>query len=103
MDDQHRWRAPAGRGLLCLTTGVLAVAGGLLAAGPGHAAKAASGNAPKAATNPSSPAEASTPAQKPAAPTQRFDIDDFAIQGAETIPQVDIEEAVYPFLGPNKT
>lgn len=42
-------------------------------------------------------------AQRPTAPTQRFDIDDFAIRGADKLPQVDIEEAVYPFLGPNKS
>ncbi|HVQ67638.1 MAG TPA: ShlB/FhaC/HecB family hemolysin secretion/activation protein [Bradyrhizobium sp.] len=48
--------------------------------------------------------DASPPAQKPgAAPVQRFDIDDFAVQGAETLPQIEIEEAIYPFLGPNKT
>src|ERR1700750_2480677 len=104
IDYQHRWRAPAGRGLLCLTTSVLAVAGGLVGALPPSAGQAASGSAPKTPSR-SSPAAAggSAPAQKPAAATQRFDIDDFAIQGAETLPQIDIEEAVYPFLGPNKT
>ncbi len=40
---------------------------------------------------------------KPAAPAQRFDIDDFAVQGADTLPQIEIEEAVYPYLGPNKS
>jgi hypothetical protein len=39
---------------------------------------------------------------KPAAP-QRFDIDDFAVQGADKLPEIDIEEAIYPFLGPNKS
>jgi hemolysin activation/secretion protein len=40
--------------------------------------------------------------QKPAA-TQHFNIDDFAVQGGETLPQIEIEKAIYPFLGPNKT
>lgn len=39
----------------------------------------------------------------PSAPLQRFDIDDFAVQGADTLPQIEIEEAIYPFLGPNKS
>ena len=47
-------------------------------------------------------AEAAAPAA-PAAPAQRFDIDDFAVQGADKLPQIDVEEAIYPFLGPNRT
>ncbi|QUS38449.1 ShlB/FhaC/HecB family hemolysin secretion/activation protein [Tardiphaga alba] len=39
----------------------------------------------------------------PAEPLQRFDIDDFAVQGADKLPQIDIEEAIYPFLGPSRT
>lgn len=42
------------------------------------------------------------PAQKPAA-LQHFDIDDFAVQGVDTLPEIDLERAIYPFLGPNKT
>jgi len=117
IDYKHRWRAPAGKALLCLTTSVFALAGGLVAAIPAYAAKSASAekatSAEKAASagggskaaKPSSPAaaEGSAPAQQPAAATQRFDIDDFAIQGADTLPEIDVEEAVYPFLGPNKT
>jgi hemolysin activation/secretion protein len=52
--------------------------------------------APTAATP---TAQAAAPAGKP----ERFYIEDFAISGAETLPQIDIEEAVYPFLGPNRT
>lgn len=33
----------------------------------------------------------------------RFDIDEYRVEGAETLPQIEIEEAVYPFLGPNRT
>lgn len=46
------------------------------------------------------------PADKPAAPAgpvTRFDIDDFAVQGADTLPGIEIEEAIYPFLGPKRT
>lgn len=87
--------------MFCLTAGMLA--GGLVAALPAHAAKVSAGAAPKA-DNPSAPATTeAAAAQKPAAIVQRFDIDDFAIQGAETLPQIDIEEAVYPYLGPNKS
>lgn len=42
------------------------------------------------------------PAPKPAAP-QRFTIDDFEVQGADSLPQLDLETAIYPFLGPDKT
>lgn len=87
--------------MLCLTAGMLA--GGLVAALPAHAAKVSAAGAPKT-NNPSAPpASEAAAAQKPAAAVQRFDIDDFAIQGAETLPQIDIEEAVYPYLGPNKS
>ncbi|MFA5952447.1 MAG: ShlB/FhaC/HecB family hemolysin secretion/activation protein [Hyphomicrobium sp.] len=34
---------------------------------------------------------------------QHFDIDEFEVQGAETLPQIEIEDAIYPFMGPNKT
>ncbi|HXH46583.1 MAG TPA: ShlB/FhaC/HecB family hemolysin secretion/activation protein [Bradyrhizobium sp.] len=34
---------------------------------------------------------------------QRFDIHDFAVRGVDKLPQVDLEEAIYPFLGPDKT
>lgn len=92
----------AGRALFCLTAGAVTLAGGLVAASPACAAKAApAGRAPDS-TSPSSSTERASP-QKPAAAAQRFDIDDFAVQGAETLPQIEIEEALYPFLGPNKT
>jgi len=38
-----------------------------------------------------------------AAPTVRFDIDEFRVEGADSLPQIDVEAAVYPFLGPNRT
>ena len=50
-------------------------------------------------------ANAKPSAAQPAKPAvvQHFDIDDFAVQGADKLPQIEIEEAIYPFLGPNKT
>lgn len=42
-------------------------------------------------------------AAKPAAPEARFDIDEFRVEGADNLPQIEIEAAVYPFLGPNKS
>ena len=77
------------------------VAGGF----PAYAAKQPPAGKPSsdssAANSSSAPATAAPP-QKPAV-TQRFDIDDFAVQGADTLPQIEIEEAIYPFLGPNKS
>lgn len=51
------------------------------------------GEAPKGAAD----------AAKPAAPEARFDIDEFRVEGADSLPQIEIEAAVYPFLGPNRT
>jgi hemolysin activation/secretion protein len=44
-------------------------------------------------------------AAKPAAKvvTPPFDIDEYRVEGADTLPQIEVEEAVYPFLGPNRT
>ncbi|UPJ52695.1 ShlB/FhaC/HecB family hemolysin secretion/activation protein [Bradyrhizobium sp. 200] len=81
----------------------MTLAGGLVAADPACAAKAASSGRAPGATSASSSTLEQAPPQKPAAVAQRFDIDDFAVQGAETLPQIEIEEAIYPFLGPNKT
>ncbi|HTV33514.1 MAG TPA: ShlB/FhaC/HecB family hemolysin secretion/activation protein [Methylocella sp.] len=40
---------------------------------------------------------------KPPASSQRFDIDEYRVIGADTLQQIDVEEAVYPFLGPKRT
>jgi hemolysin activation/secretion protein len=52
-----------------------------------------------------SPESAGKPDQsKPAkAATVRFDIDEYRVEGADLMPQIDVEEAVYPFLGPGRT
>ncbi|WP_375314051.1 ShlB/FhaC/HecB family hemolysin secretion/activation protein [Bradyrhizobium sp. A5] len=49
-------------------------------------------------------AEKSAPdAAKPAAPEPRFDIDEYRVEGADNLPQIEVESAVYPFLGPGKS
>jgi hemolysin activation/secretion protein len=98
---ERRWRTPARTAWFCLTAGAVTLAGDLAAALPACAANAASGGAATNAASPASP-PAATPEQKPAA-VQRFDIDDFAVEGADTLPQIEIEEAIYPFLGPNRS
>jgi hemolysin activation/secretion protein len=105
----NRWRAPAGRALLCPGVALLALAGILAAAAPALAANPATAektpagsNAVNSASGPDAQAGSAAPSKKPAA-TQHFDIDDFAVQGADTLPEIDIEEAIYPFLGPNRT
>lgn len=111
--------------LCCLTAGAVTLAGGLVAAGPACAAKPSQTDKPSQTEKPSQadkpsqtgkPSQAGKPAAsdrapnaagaaapKPAADAQRFDIHDFAVQGADTLPQIEIEEAIYPFLGPNKS
>jgi hemolysin activation/secretion protein len=34
---------------------------------------------------------------------ERFDIDEYRVEGADALPQIEVEEAVYQFLGPNRT
>jgi hemolysin activation/secretion protein len=48
---------------------------------------------------------ANSDAAKPAAAasTVRFDIDEFRVEGADSLPQIEVEAAVYPFLGPSRT
>ncbi len=50
------------------------------------------------------PAEtaATTPAGS-AAPAPAFYIAEYAVKGVHHLPQIDVEEAVYPFLGPDRT
>lgn len=87
-----------------MSAAALTVVGSIAAIVPARAAKEAAKDAATAAASADKqPAQANAPAQKPSAPLQRFDIDDFAVQGADKLPQVEVEEAIYPFLGPNKT
>ena len=49
------------------------------------------------------PAAAAPPAAPAPATPARFDIDEYRVEGADALPQIEVEEAVYPFLGPNRT
>lgn len=114
IDYSSRGPASARRALLCLRTTLPALAGIVVAGCPGavaparaaqseqQPAAASSSPASAAAQKPGTQKPGATPAQKPA-PLQHFDIDDFAVQGVETLPEIDLERAIYPFLGPNKT
>lgn len=87
-----RWSArPILIGAMAMLLSASAIVGGSVA--PAWA-EAAAAQQPPAGVAPAKPA---------AGPLQRFDIDDFAVQGADKLAQVDLEEAIYPFLGPNKT
>lgn len=103
--------------MLCLKTAVVVLAASAVASGPALAAKQRRVDNSSAAS-PAASNGAVAPAQSAAGPnaqgakeappaksasTQRFDIDDFAVRGADKLPEVDIEEAIYPFLGPNKS
>lgn len=49
------------------------------------------------------PAKSAADPAKPAAPEARFDIDEFRVEGSDNLPQIEVEAAVYPFLGPNRS
>jgi hemolysin activation/secretion protein len=114
---EDRGPASASIALFCLKTAVVVLAASAAASAPALAATqtraenspatsaAASNGAANAAPSvavPNAQGAAAVPSQKPLS-TQRFDIDDFAVQGADKLPEIDIEEAIYPFLGPNKS
>lgn len=67
-------------------------------------AQAAKGaQAPAAAgAKPGDPAKPGAAPAKPAE-VQKFDIDEFEVQGADALPQIELEAAIYPFMGPNRT
>lgn len=68
-------------------------------------AKPAAGQAkssqPQSSAQQSSASGSAPPAA--AAASQKFDIDQFRVDGADKLPQIEVEEAIYPFLGPNKS
>jgi hemolysin activation/secretion protein len=83
---------------------------------PNETAQKDSGRSGAAAVNAGAVAAKDSPAEGVAAkdvaatdsvaknkPLQRFDIDEYRVDGSAQLPQIDIEEAVYPFLGPGKT
>jgi hemolysin activation/secretion protein len=76
---------------------------------PGNSTKAkpdaANPGSDAAKSDAAKPDAAKSGAAKPAAKvvTPPFDIDEYRVEGADTLPQIEVEEAVYPFLGPNRT
>jgi hemolysin activation/secretion protein len=59
-----------------------------------------------ATTTPEGAKPANSDTAKPAAASAakaRFDIDEFRVEGADNLPQIEVEAAVYPFLGPNRS
>jgi len=85
------------------TVGTLAVIAALFIFLPDSAAFSAPGGDGGKAAAPSRVETGSAPAQAKQAPPARFDIDDFAVEGADRLSQVEVEEAIYPFLGPRRT
>jgi hemolysin activation/secretion protein len=62
------------------------------------------GNIPGAAAQTApAPQAAPAPAAAPAAPVRTIDIDAYDIDGNTLLPQSDVEDAVYPYLGPSRT
>ncbi|WP_366938550.1 ShlB/FhaC/HecB family hemolysin secretion/activation protein [Bradyrhizobium sp.] len=57
---------------------------------------------PSGSAMPASAKSGGTPAA-PSTAAARFDIDEFRIEGADSMQQIDVEAAVYPFLGPQRT
>jgi hemolysin activation/secretion protein len=57
----------------------------------------------EAAKSPPRLAQASDDASSATAPPQRLDINQFQIDGVELLGQEEVEEAVYPFMGPDRT
>ena len=105
----HGSRLRAGHGkqlaACCLVLGALGTAPALAKTAQGESGSGKS-KAPKpaaAAPNSAKPAGADSATAKPAGPPVRFDIDEFRVEGADSLPQIDVEAAVYPFLGPHRT
>jgi len=55
------------------------------------------------ATGQAAPPATTTAQPAPKQPPQRFDIDEYRVEGADALPQIEVEEAVYPYLGPGRT
>lgn len=69
------------------------------------AADAKGSQKPAPANSGAKPGDPVKPGDAPAKPAevQKFDIDEFEVQGADALPQIELEAAVYPFMGPNRT
>jgi hemolysin activation/secretion protein len=99
---QHFLRCSAPTALMLASIGVIFASTVTADAKPSQQSDKPSATAKPAADGKDAKAAADAK-QAPAAPLQRFDIDDFAVQGADTLPQIDVEEAIYPFLGPGRS
>jgi len=64
---------------------------------------AGSADASKAANNGAAENAPAAPQDAPKKTPDHFDIDEFRVDGADAMPQIEVEEAVYPFLGPRRT
>jgi hemolysin activation/secretion protein len=53
--------------------------------------------------NPTASAAATAPTAKPAAPVRKFDINEFDVEGNTVLSEADIDAAVDPFMGPDRT
>lgn len=102
---------PCGRQVVrhCPTSGSLAISVAViavLAASFAHAETPAASEAqPDAAPQSEAvtkPDDNSKNSDQQSAPTV-FDIDEFRVEGAKSLSQTEVEEAVYPYVGPNKT
>jgi hemolysin activation/secretion protein len=100
IEHKLRRQKSAGKPSFCLAAGVV-ILGGFVADIPARAATASASDGSRGVST--GPSKAASPTEAPKPPAVRFDIDDFAVQGADSLPQIEIEEAIYPFLGPNKT
>ncbi|MEI9923188.1 MAG: POTRA domain-containing protein [Bradyrhizobium sp.] len=88
-------RTGAFRALGRVSTACALLLAGVAAIRPVHAATEATAQpAAQAAVAPQPP--------KPTTP-RNFDIDEIRVDGADAMPQIEVEQAVYPFLGPHRT
>ena len=105
--NEATWRAltVASRAGVCrlgVATCALLVAGAAVAQ-PAKPKPAAPEAAKSDGAAPAQPGGGADPAAAKPGEPQRFDIDEFEVQGADALPQIELEEAIYPFMGPNRT
>ena len=97
-------RSRAGRRPRALSTGSAAVLFSLTAAlNPINAVAAAAEKKPIAHHAANDGTAETTKVADTKMPVQHFDIDEFRVDGADALKQIEVEESVYPFMGPNRT
>lgn len=98
------WRSLA---FMLLFSGVLAASARAWAAGSARDDAPAAAKADPAGAEPGKSASSKSVSAKPApakpAEQARFDIDDIVVDGADRLTQIDVEEAIYQFVGPGRT